>query len=133
MISKLGERRHLTVVFCDLVGSTFLAEELDPEELRDLVRAYQQVCATVVARFDGHIAQYLGDGVLIYFGFPSAHEEDPVRALHAGLGIVQAMSRFEFQRADGGLTKLSVRLGVHTGLAVAGEMGSWERPEMLAL
>ncbi|MEP7050916.1 MAG: adenylate/guanylate cyclase domain-containing protein, partial [Pseudomonadota bacterium] len=97
MISKLGERRHLTVVFCDLVGSTFLAEELDPEELRDLVRAYQHVCATVVARFDGHIAQYLGDGVLIYFGYPNAHEEDPVRALHAGLGIVQAMSRFEFQ------------------------------------
>jgi len=120
-------------VFCDLVGSTFLAEQLDPEELRDLIRAYQQACAIVVERFDGHIAQYLGDGVLIYFGFPNAHEEDPSRAIRAGLDIVRALSSFKFQRADGGITTLSVRLGIHTGLVVAGQMGSDDRPEVLAL
>lgn len=132
-VSKAGERRHITVVFCDLVGSTVLAEQLDPEELRDLIRAYQQLCAAVVERYDGHIAQYLGDGVLIYFGFPNAHEDDPALAIRAGLEIVRLVSSTEFPRTDPSGTRLLVRLGIHSGLVVAGQMGSQERPEVLAL
>src|SRR5438309_2088605 len=80
-----AERRQLTVLFCDLVDSTGLASQLDPEDLRAVVRAYQDACAKVIARFDGHIAQYLGDGLLVYFGYPLAHEDDAQRAVRAGL------------------------------------------------
>jgi hypothetical protein len=83
-----AERRHLTVLFCDLVDSTPLSARLDPEELHEVVRAYHAVCAEVIERFDGHIAQYLGDGILVYFGYPRAHEDDVQRAVRAGLGIV---------------------------------------------
>jgi hypothetical protein len=86
-----AERRQLTVMFCDLVDSTALARQLDPEELREVVRAYQATCAKVIARFDGHIAQYLGDGLLVYFGYPLAHEDDAQRAVRAGLGMVEAL------------------------------------------
>src|SRR5713101_5613796 len=86
-----AERRQLTVLFCDLADSTALAGQLDPEDLREVVRAYQQTSAAVIQRFDGHIAQYLGDGLLVYFGYPQAHEDDAVRAVHAGLEIVEAM------------------------------------------
>ena len=86
-----AERRQLTVLFCDLVDSTVLASQLDPEDLRAVVRAYQDTCAKVIARFDGHIAQYLGDGLLVYFGYPLAHEDDAQRAVRAGLGIVEAL------------------------------------------
>ena len=79
-----SERRQLTVMFCDLVGSTALSEQLDPEELQEVVRAYQQTCAEVVQRFDGHIAQLLGDALLVYFGWPQAHEDDAERACRAG-------------------------------------------------
>ena len=82
-----AERRQLTVMFCDLVDSTKLSSQLDPEEYRDVVRAYQRVCTEVIQRFDGHIAQLLGDGLLVYFGYPYAHEDDAQRAVHAGLGI----------------------------------------------
>ena len=88
-----AERRQLTVLFCDLVGSTALSAQLDPEELREVVRAYQDTCAKVIARFDGHIAQYLGDGLLVYFGYPLAHEDDAQRAVRAGLGIVEALEQ----------------------------------------
>ena len=71
-----AERRQLTVLFCDVVDSTVLASQLDPEDLRDVVRAYQETCAKVIRRFDGHIAQHLGDGLLVYFGYPQAHEDD---------------------------------------------------------
>ena len=84
-----AERRQLTVLFCDLVESTALAGQLDPEDYRELVRAYQDACATVIQRFDGHIAQYLGDGVLVYFGYPQAHEDDAQRAVRAGLALVR--------------------------------------------
>jgi len=87
-----AERRQLTVLFCDLVDSTVLASQLDPEDLREVVRAYQEACAKVVARFEGHIAQYLGDGLLVYFGYPQAHEDDAQRAVRAGLGIVEAIA-----------------------------------------
>src|SRR5436309_2176972 len=86
-----AERRQLTVMFCDLVGSTALSEQLDPEELRDIVRAYQQTSAAVIERFEGHVAQYLGDGLLVYFGYPIAHEDDAVRAVRAGLDIIEAL------------------------------------------
>jgi len=88
-----AERRQLTVMFCDLVGSTALSEQLDPEELREVVRAYQIVSAEVIARFEGHIAQYLGDGLLVYFGYPHAHEDDALRAVRAGLEIVGAIRK----------------------------------------
>ena len=90
-VSSEGERRQLTVMFCDLVGSTALSEQLDPEELREVVRAYQKVSAEVIARFEGSIAQYLGDGLLVYFGYPVAHEDDAQRAMRAGLEIVGAI------------------------------------------
>ena len=86
-----AERRQLTVLFCDLVDSTVLASHLDPEDLREVVRAYQDTCAKVIARFEGHIAQYLGDGLLVYFGYPLAHEDDAQRAVRAGLGMLEAM------------------------------------------
>jgi class 3 adenylate cyclase len=82
-----AERRQLTVLFCDIVDSTVLASQLDPEELREVVQAYQATCAKVIARFEGHIAQYLGDGLLVYFGYPWAHEDDAQQAVRAGLGI----------------------------------------------
>ena len=94
-----AERRQLTVLFCDLVDSTVLASQLDPEELREVVRAYQETCAKVIARFEGHIAQYLGDGLLVYFGYPLAHEDDAQRAVRAGLGMVEAMGQLNTRLA----------------------------------
>ena len=88
-----AERRQLTVLFCDLVDSTALASQLDPEDLREVVRAYQDTCAKVIVRFEGHIAQYLGDGLLVYFGYPLAHEDDAHRAVRAGLGMLEALEQ----------------------------------------
>src|SRR5262249_49059647 len=92
-----AERRQLTVLFCDLVDSTRLSSQLDPEDLREVVRAYQDTCAKVIARFEGHIAQYLGDGLLVYFGYPLAHEDDAQRAVRAGLGMVAAVQALNTQ------------------------------------
>src|SRR5262245_33867464 len=86
-----AERRQLTVLFCDLVDSTKLSSPLDPEEYRNVVRAYQRVCTDVIQRYDGHIAQLLGDGLLVYFSYPRAHEDDPHRAVRTGLGILAAV------------------------------------------
>jgi class 3 adenylate cyclase len=127
-----AERRQLTIVFCDLVGSTALAGRLDPEELREHVRAYQATSADVIARFDGHIAQYLGDGLLVYFGYPSAHEDDPQRAVRAALAIVDAVTALNARQAAGAVS-LAVRIGIHTGLVVVGEVGGGARREQLAL
>ena len=85
-----AERRQLTVLFCDLVGSTALAEQLDPEDLGSVIRAYQELCAAAIARCGGHVASYMGDGVLAYFGYPQAHEDAAERAVRAGLAIVEA-------------------------------------------
>ena len=127
-----AERRQLTVMFCDLVGSTALSEQLDPEELRDVVRAYQGVCAKVIDRFEGYIAQYLGDGLLVYFGYPLAHEDDAQRAVRAGLEIVAAVHELPLikRRLQ---QPLQVRVGIHTGPVVVGEMGGGEKRERLAL
>src|SRR5215510_2037896 len=128
-----AERRQLTVLFCDLVDSTRLARQFDPEDWRDIVRAYQQACAGVIQRFDGYIAQYLGDGLLVYFGYPQAHEDDAQRAGRAGLGLLEAMgllnARLEQERG----IRLAVRVGFHTGPVVVGTMGGGNRQEQLAL
>jgi class 3 adenylate cyclase/predicted ATPase len=126
-----GERRQLTVMFCDLADSTALAARLDPEQFREIVRAYQTICAQAVSRFDGHIAQYLGDGVLIYFGHPRAHEDDAQRAVRAALDLPSAMRELNTHHAAMLGGRLSVRIGIHTGLVVVGGMG--ERQEQLAL
>jgi TOMM system kinase/cyclase fusion protein len=128
-----AERRQLTVLFCDLVDSTVLARQLDPEELREVVRAYQDTCARVIARFEGHIAQYLGDGLLVYFGYPLAHEDDAQRAVRAGLGMIEALGQLNTRLAQKRGVQLAVRLGCHTGLVVVGEVGGGTRQEQLAL
>jgi TOMM system kinase/cyclase fusion protein len=128
-----AERRQLTVLFCDLVDSTPLASQLDPEDLREVVRAYQATCAKVIARFEGYIAQYLGDGLLVYFGYPLAHEDDAQRAVRAGLGIVEALEQLNTRLEREREVQLAVRLGIHTGLVVVGDMGGGTRQELLAL
>jgi predicted ATPase/class 3 adenylate cyclase len=128
-----AERRQLTVLFCDMVDSTVLASQLDPEEWREVVRAYQDTCAKVIARFEGHIAQYLGDGLLVYFGYPRAHEDDAQRAVRAGLGIVEAMGQLNMRLTQERGVSLAVRLGCHTGLVVVGDVGGGNRQEQLAL
>jgi class 3 adenylate cyclase len=122
-----GERRQLTVMFCDLVNSTMLSERLDPEELRDVMQAYQQACVAAITSFDGYVAKYLGDGLLVYFGYPTAHEDEAARAVQAGLAIVDKLRSAELPH------HLHVRVGIHTGLVVAGEMGSGKYPEHLAI
>ena len=120
-------------MFCDLMDSTKLSSQLDPEEYRDVVRAYQQVCSEVITRFDGHIAQLLGDGLLVYFGYPHAHEDDAQRAVRTGLGIIEAIGTLNTRLEQDKGIRLAVRLGIHTGLVVVGEMGSQRRQEQLAL
>jgi TOMM system kinase/cyclase fusion protein len=128
-----AERRQLTVMFCDLVESTQLSGQLDPEDLRTIVRAYQKVCSEVITHFDGHIAQLLGDGLLVYFGYPHAHEDDAQRAVRTGLGILAAMGDLNTRLQQEKGIHLALRLGIHTGLVVVGEMGSSGRQEQLAL
>src|SRR4030095_15807258 len=118
-----AERRQLTVLFCDLVDSTALARQLDPEDLREVVHAYQETCAKVIARCEGHIAQCLGDGLLVYFGYPRAHEDDAQRAVRAGLGVLEAMGQLHPSLGQGREVHLAVRLGIHTGLVVVGRGG----------
>ena len=132
-----GERRQITVMFCDLVGSTALSAQLDPEELRAVVRTYQTICAEAVERYEGYIAQYLGDGVLAYFGYPVAHEDDARRAVHAGLDVLRAFQRYHRHHQSLGKpsagTVPQVRIGIHTGLVVVGEIGGGGKYEHLAL
>ena len=127
-----AERRHLTVMFCDLVGSSALAERLDPEDLRDLLAAYQDTCAGEIGRYEGFIARYVGDGLLVYFGYPSAHEDDATRAVRAGLGIAKAMDvlNASMKWPD---VKLAVRIGITTGLVVVGDIGTGGRVEHKAV
>jgi class 3 adenylate cyclase/tetratricopeptide (TPR) repeat protein len=112
-----AERRQLTVVFCDLAGSTELSVQLDPEDLRELIGAYRRAVADVVRSFDGFVAKYMGDGVLVYFGYPRAHEDDSEQAVRAGLGVLDAV-----RRLDAKSRKLQARVGIATGLVVVGDL-----------
>ncbi|MGH6725836.1 MAG: AAA family ATPase [Pseudolabrys sp.] len=120
-----AERRQLTVMFCDLVGSTALSTKLDPEDLREVIAAYHKCAADVMARFHGFVAKYMGDGVLVYFGYPEAHEADAANAVRAGLALIEAIGKLEV-----GTARHQVRIGIATGLVVVGELvGSGEAQE----
>ncbi len=114
-----AERRQLTVLFCDLVGSTELAARLDPEDLRAVMRAYHAACAEVIGRFDGHVAKFLGDGVLVYFGWPQAHEDDAERAVRAGLAAGRGSRAGSTPHAE---VQLRARVGIATGVVVVGDL-----------
>src|SRR5271166_2013910 len=114
--SDAAERRHVTVMFVDLVGSTTLAARMDPEDLREIISAYQKCVAETVRRFDGFVAKYLGDGVLVYFGYPQAHEDDAERAVRAGLELIAAMAALKSR------VPLQTRVGIATGLVVVGDL-----------
>src|SRR5215471_434870 len=114
--TSTAERRQLTVMFCDLVGSTKLASRLDPEDFREIIAAYHRAVADVARGLDGFVAKYMGDGVLVYFGYPGAHENDAEHAVRAGLGIVAAVGRLDIS------VKLQARVGIATGLVVVGDL-----------
>ena len=111
-----AERRQLTLMFCDLVGSTPLSARFDPEDLREIIGAYHRCVADTVARFAGFVAKYMGDGVLVYFGYPEAHEDDAERAVHAGLAVIEAVGSLPTPE------RLTVRLGIASGLVVVGDL-----------
>src|SRR5208283_3071109 len=112
-----GERRHLTILFCDLVGSTTLAAQVDPEEWRATVAGYQRAASEAIARFGGEVVRYVGDGIMAFFGYPVAHDNDAERAARAGLAILDAIEQINEQPAHG---KLSVRIGMDSGHVVVG-------------
>src|SRR5450755_1400846 len=121
-----AERRQLTVMFCDLVGSTALSARLDPEDLRGIIGAYHRRCAEVITKSGGFVARYMGDGVLAYFGYPQAHEHDAERAVRSGLAIVEAAPKLETLVGP----PLHVRVGIATGTVVVGDLlGSGEAHE----
>jgi class 3 adenylate cyclase/tetratricopeptide (TPR) repeat protein len=117
-VADAAERRQLTVMFCDLVGSTAMSAGLDPEDMREVIRVYQDACSGAVARYDGFVAKFMGDGVLAYFGFPRAHEEDAERAVRAGLDITAVVAKLETRANE----NLKVRVGIATGIVVVGDL-----------
>src|SRR5580658_8341014 len=114
----VAERRQLTVMFCDLVGSTAMSARLDPEDMREVVRAYQDACSGAIARYDGFVAKFMGDGVLAYFGFPRAHEDDAERAVRAGLDVAAVVPKLDTRANE----SLKVRIGIATGIVVVGDL-----------
>ena len=122
-----GERRHLTVLFCDLVGSTAISAQLDPEEWRETIARYHGAASEAITRFDGHVAKYLGDGVMAYFGWPAAHDNDAERAVRAGLAILDSIAKLNEQP---GHAKLSTRVGIDSGTLVIGR-GAGQDAEVL--
>jgi class 3 adenylate cyclase/predicted ATPase len=116
-----AERRHLTVMFCDLVDSTPLSRHLDPEDLQDVVRRFLDTCSQAIGRFDGYIAKYMGDGMLVYFGYPHAHENDAERAVHSGLAILDAVKALNQDNPNQG-SDIAARIGIATGQVVVGEL-----------
>jgi class 3 adenylate cyclase/tetratricopeptide (TPR) repeat protein len=123
-----AERRHLTVMFCDLVDSTALSARLDPEDMWEVIRAYRAACARVIATYDGSLARFVGDGILAYFGYPRAHEDDAERAVRAGLDIIAAVGPLE-TRAE----RVEVRIAIATGLVVVGDLISGGASEQQAM
>src|SRR6202171_1212400 len=113
-----ADRRQLTVMFCDLVDSTALTAQFDPEDMGDLLRAFQRAVAAAVSRFDGHVAKWTGDGASVYFGYPRAHEDDAERATRASIALVEAVGKLRRERG----IALEVRIGISTGLVVVGEL-----------
>ena len=128
-----AERRQLTVMFCDLVDSTQLSDYLDPEDLREVIHHYQKACGEIVHRYDGYIAQFLGDGLLVYFGFPHAHEDDARRAAVSALEMIDAIKSLNRAFTLPENYTLAVRIGINTGLVVTSELGSGVNKEHLAL
>ena len=122
-----GERRQLSVVFCDLVDSTRLAERIDPEDLREVLGKYHAVCTEAIERYEGYVAQYLGDGILAYFGYPQAHEDDAERAVRCALEVQRRLGEHTAKGA------VRARIGIHTGLVIVDEIGSEAKRETLAL
>ncbi|NIP46143.1 MAG: AAA family ATPase [Gammaproteobacteria bacterium] len=127
-----AERRQLTVMFCDLVGSTSLAEQLDPEELRDVIAGCQEIWQMAIERYDGFVARYMGDGALAYFGYPKAHEDAAERAVRAGLEIITAMAAPGDNRRQKHGIELAVRVGIATGPVVVGDLGKGTAKESAA-
>lgn len=128
-----GERRQLTVLFCDMVGSTALSRLLDPEDLKELIVCCQQVCGEAARVHEGHVAQYLGDGVVMYFGYPRSHEDEAHRAIRCGLDILQGLAAVRDSIRIAAGTSFEVRLGAHTGRVVVGPLGVGDRRAELAL
>jgi class 3 adenylate cyclase/tetratricopeptide (TPR) repeat protein len=126
----VGERRYLTTMFCDLAGSTDLSERLDPEDFAEVVLAYQEMGRAIVVGFGGLVAHYAGDGLLSFFGYPLAHEDDADRAVLAGLSILESMAGLNARARHVGAVKLEARIGIHTGPTVIGTMGSSDRSDI---
>jgi class 3 adenylate cyclase/tetratricopeptide (TPR) repeat protein len=122
ILPRAAEIRQLTLLFCDLIGSTGLSVRLDPEDLRDVIGAYQQACSVPIKRFEGHVARYVGDGILVYFGYPVAHEDGAERAVRAGLEIVEAVAELNASLGREKQIDLSVRVGIATGVVVVGDL-----------
>src|SRR5258706_3573018 len=118
MLRDEAERRHLTVMICDLVGSTALSARLDPEDMRAVIDAYHAACARITRNYDGFLAEFRGDGILAYFGYPLAHEDDAERTVRAGLDIIAAVARLETRAGE----PLAVRIGIATGLGANGDL-----------
>nr|MCH9675927.1 adenylate/guanylate cyclase domain-containing protein [Gammaproteobacteria bacterium] len=114
--SSEAERRELTVMFVDLVGSTELSQRLDPEDLRAVVRAYQALCSRSIERYEGFVARYFGDGIMVYFGYPQAHENEPERAVRTALSILETLPELNRKLLEDGLVEVEIRIGIATGL-----------------
>ena len=132
-VQQVAERRQLTVMFTDLVGSTELSRILDPEDLRDVLYAYQDLFDSIVLKHQGKVIQHLGDGIMAYFGYPQAHEDDPQRAIRSGLEMLSRIHELNEQLQLDNKVTLQIRIGIHTGVVVVGATGGTTHSEMLAL
>jgi class 3 adenylate cyclase/tetratricopeptide (TPR) repeat protein len=128
--SRSAEHRYTSVLFSDLAGSTQLAEQLDPETLHDVIGRYHDLVSKAVERYEGHVAKFLGDGVMAFFGYPVAHEDDCKRSILAGLSILESLSELNKDLKSQHGVEIAVRVGIHSGSVIAGEMGNVDRPVM---
>lgn len=130
-------RRHLTVMFCDVVRATSLSEQLDPEDFHEIIAIYQETCSMIVRRFSGYVARQIGGALLVYFGYPVSHDDAPQQAVRAGLALIAALPGLNARLQNAPIPRLSfplqVRMGIHTGIAVVGEMGNKDYSESMAL